>query len=98
TPKYNREMEIQWTETDPETGDKRWYHASRFAGEWSFKSKAHRRDNWTKTFKPTRAMWEHVLESLRLRLPRREGVLDEDVEQVEKILAEIVRIEELRRG
>ena len=59
-------------ETDPETGDKRWYHASRFAGEWSFKSKGHRRDNWTKTFKPTRAMWEHVLEALKLRLPRRE--------------------------
>jgi hypothetical protein len=91
-------MEIQWHERDPETGDRRYYHASRFAGVWSFKSRAHRRDDWTKSYSPTRAMWEHVLKALELRLPRREGVMDEDVAQVAKILKEIVRIEELRKG
>ncbi len=41
-------------------------------------------------------MWEHVLDSLKRRYRRREGVEDEDIEQVEKILAEVVRQEELR--
>ena len=31
-------------------------------------------------------MWEHVLDSLKRRYRRREGVSDEDVEQVERIL------------
>ena len=31
-------------------------------------------------------MWEHVLDSLRRRYRRREGVSDEDVEQVERLL------------
>jgi hypothetical protein len=32
-------------------------------------------------------MWEHVLDSLRRRYRRREGVDDTDVDQVERILA-----------
>ena len=35
---------------------------------------------------PTRAMWEHVLDSLKRRYRRREGVSDEDVAQVERVL------------
>jgi hypothetical protein len=31
-------------------------------------------------------MWEHVLDSLHRRYRRREGVSDEDIEQVERIL------------
>jgi hypothetical protein len=31
-------------------------------------------------------MWEHVLDSLRRRYRRREGVSDADVEQVERLL------------
>jgi hypothetical protein len=34
-------------------------------------------------------MWEHVLDSLQRRYRRREGVSDEDVEQVERILKEL---------
>jgi hypothetical protein len=79
-------MEIKWTDTDPETGERRFLWAQRFAGEWSFRWKSQRRGPWEGSLPPTRTMWEHVLDSLRRRYRRREGVSDEDVAQVEKIL------------
>ena len=42
--------------------------------------------DWTRGLQPTKAMWEHVLESLHRRYRRREGVSEEDLEQVEKVL------------
>jgi hypothetical protein len=81
-------LEIQWTDTDPESGSRRFLRAERFAGVWSFKFKLQRRGEWTKGLQPTREMWEHVLDSLRRRYQRREGVEEEDIEQVERILAE----------
>jgi hypothetical protein len=36
-------------------------------------------------------MWELVLDSLKRRYRRREGVSDEDIEQVEGILAALYR-------
>ena len=59
-------MQIKWTDTDPETGQRRFLCAERFAGVWSFKWKLQRRGDWTKGLEPTRAMWEHVLDSLKL--------------------------------
>jgi hypothetical protein len=82
-------MEIKWTDSHPETGERRFLCAWRFAGVWSFKYKFQRRGEWTKGLKPTRAMWEHVLDSLQRRYRRREGVTDEDIEQVERILREL---------
>jgi hypothetical protein len=79
-------IEIQWTEHDPETGERRFLCAEKFARQWSFKWKQQRRGEWTKELTPTQAMWEHVLDSLRRRYRRREGVSDEDIEQVESIL------------
>jgi hypothetical protein len=79
-------MQIKWTDSDPEPGQRRVLSAERFAGEWHFKWKLARRGEWTRGLDPTRAMWEHVLDSLRRRYRRREGVSDEDVEQVERIL------------
>jgi hypothetical protein len=79
-------MEIKWTDEDPQTGQRRFLCAERFAGVWSFKWKLQRRGEWTKGLQPTKAMWEHVLGSLKRRYRRREGVSDEDVEQVERIL------------
>ena len=79
-------IEIKWTDTDPETGQRRFLCAEKWAGEWRFKWKLQRRGNWTKDLEPTHAMWEHVLDSLRRRYRRREGVSDEDVEQVERLL------------
>ena len=61
--------------------------AEKFAGEWNFRWKLQRRGPWTRGLQPTLAMWEHVLDSLQRRYRRREGVSDEDVEQVERILA-----------
>ena len=79
-------MEIKWTDTDPDTGERRFLCAERFAREWSFKWKLQRRGEWTRGLEPTREMWEHVLDALQRRYRRREGVTDEDVEQVERII------------
>lgn len=87
-------MEIKWTDTDPATEQRRFLCAERFAGVWSFKWKLQRRGDWTKGLQPTRAMWEHVLDSLQRRYRRREGVSDEDIEQVERILRDVIRREE----
>jgi 23S rRNA pseudouridine1911/1915/1917 synthase len=79
-------IEIKWTDKDPETGERRFLCAERFAREWSFKWRSERRTPWNKGLEPTREMWEYVLDSLQRRYRRREGVSDEDVEQVERIL------------
>jgi hypothetical protein len=83
-------MQIKWTDIDPETGQKRFLSAERFAHVWSFKWKRQRRGEWTRGLDPTKAMWEHVLDTLRRRYRRREGVSDEDIAQVERILKDWV--------
>jgi hypothetical protein len=45
-----------------------------------------RRGDWTRGLEATKATWEHVLDALKRRYRRREGVSDEDVTQVERIL------------
>jgi hypothetical protein len=84
-------IEIKWTDTDPDSGQRRFLAADRFAGAWRFRSKPHRRGEWTHGLQPTLEMWEHVLDSLHRRYRRREGVSDEDVEQVERIVAALRR-------
>jgi hypothetical protein len=79
-------IQIKWTDSDPETGARRFLCAEKFAGQWRFRWKLVRRGPWTRGLEPTRAMWEHVLDSLRRRYRRREGVDDADVDQVERIL------------
>jgi hypothetical protein len=81
-------MEIKWTDTDPDTGGRRYLRAARFAGKWSFAYRMRRRDVRWLPLEPTRAMWEIVLDSLKRRYRRREGVSDEDVAQVERVLRE----------
>jgi hypothetical protein len=81
-------IQIKWTDNDPETGQRRFLCAERFAGQWRFKWKLQRRGDWTRGLEPTWAIWEHVLDSLRRRYRRREGVTDEDLDQVERILKE----------
>ncbi len=88
-------IEIKWTDTDPETGQRRFLCAERFAGTWRFKWKPQRRGEWTRGLEPTPAMWDHVLDSLRRRYRRREGVSDEDIEQVERIIQELPRPRDL---
>jgi hypothetical protein len=81
-------IQIKWTDQHPETGERRFLCAEKFAGAWSFKWKVQRRGDWTRGLEPTRAMWEHVLDSLKRRYRRREGVEEADVKQVERILKE----------
>ncbi len=89
-------MQIKWTDTDPASGARRFLCAEKFAGEWRFRWKLQRRGEWTRGLAPTLAMWEHVLDSLHRRYRRREGVSDEDIAHVEKILTEVRRQRELR--
>jgi hypothetical protein len=79
-------MEIKWTDTDPTTGERRFVRADRFAGFWKFQSRRTRRGEWTRLHPPTRAMWEEVLDAMERRYQRREGVTDDDLEQVRTIL------------
>ncbi len=79
-------MEIRWTDTNPDDGGRRYLRAEKFAGRWRFSYRLQRRDVRWRLLEPTRAMWEHVLDSLKKRYRRREGVSDEDVEQVERLL------------
>ena len=91
-------IEIKWDDTDPATGERRYLRAEKFARMWQFSVRVRRRSEWVRGLAPTRAMWEHVLDSLKRRYRRREGVDDADIAQVEKLLAELIRDEELRRG
>lgn len=81
-------MQIKWTDKDPETGERRFLCAEKFGGTWRFRWKLQRRGEWNRGLEPTRQMWEHVLDSLKRRYRRREGVSDEDVALVERILAD----------
>ncbi|MBP3954173.1 hypothetical protein J8F10_02535 [Gemmata sp. G18] len=80
-------MEIEWTDTDPESGEKRSVRAERFARKWSFKVRFRRRTNWAPAPTPSREMWETLLDALERRYPRREGVTDEDLKQVRAVVA-----------
>lgn len=80
-------MEIKWTDTDPNTGDKRFVRAERFAGRWEFSCRRERRSVWEVWRNPSREMWEELLESLERRLPRKEGIELEDVKKIRAILA-----------
>jgi hypothetical protein len=84
-------IEIKWTDTDPGTGQRRFLAADKFAGAWRFRWKLQRRGEWTRGLEPTLDMWEHVLDSLKRRYRRREGVSDEDVEQVERVVKDLRR-------
>jgi len=79
-------IEIKWTDELPETGERRFLCAIKFAGLWSFKWKLQRRGDWRKGLEPTREMWEHVLDGLQRRYQRRDGVEDYDVREVELLL------------
>jgi hypothetical protein len=82
-------MDIKWTDTDPETGDRRYLRAERFGGFWKFHYRSERRGIWARLYPPTAEMWEIVLDALERRYRRREGVSEEDVQQVQDILKDL---------
>jgi hypothetical protein len=81
-------MRIEWTDTDPSTGERRFVCAEKFARRWRFKVRFKRRTDWDPTMTPTRDTWETLLDALERRYRRREGVSDEDIESVRKVLAD----------
>jgi hypothetical protein len=80
-------MEIEWTDTDPATGEKRFVCAAKFAREWRFMVRYKRRTNWEPAPAVTRDMWETLLDALERRYRRREGVSEEDIARVRRSLA-----------
>jgi hypothetical protein len=82
-------IEIKWTDTDPETNERRWVRAERAAKLWRFTYRHHRRGVWSAGPAPTRGMWEHVLDALERRYRRREGVTEADLVEVQRILARL---------
>ena len=81
-------MDIQWTENDEATGGRLYYKAERFGGMWKIRVRTHRRGE-SKRVHPTRAIWETILDNLERRYRRREGVDDDDLDQVKRILLEL---------
>ena len=82
-------VDIQWNDTDPETGEKRFVCVERFAGKWTFKVRLRRRENWTVPAVVSRDMWETLLDALERRYQRQEGVSDADLATVKKQIASI---------
>jgi hypothetical protein len=81
-------MEIEWTDSDPTTGERRYVCAEKFARQWRFKVRFHRRTRWDRAVTVTCEMWETLLDALERRYRRREGVSDEDIAAVQKVLAD----------
>jgi hypothetical protein len=82
-------VEVQWNDTDPATGEKRFVSVDRFAGVWRFRVRARRREDWRTPTVISRDMWETLLEALERRYRRREGVSDADLVYVRKELAKL---------
>ena len=82
-------MEIEWTDTDPATGAKRYICAEKFSRRWRFKARFRRRTEWDRSVTVTRSMWETLLDGMERRYRRREGVTDEDLAVVRQILANL---------
>jgi hypothetical protein len=80
-------MPIEWTDSAPDTGERRFVCAAKFARVWRFKIRYKRRTLWQWTEEVTRDMWETLLDALERRYRRREGVSDEDLVAVRRILA-----------
>lgn len=78
-------VEVQWTDHDPATGERRFVCVDRFARTWRFRVRARRRENWQPA-RPTRDMVETLLDALERRLPRREGVTEADLRTVRAML------------
>ena len=82
-------MDIQWTDSDPETGERRFVSAEKFARAWQFHVRFRRREEWHQNVPPTTEMWETLLDAMERRYQRREGIDDADLAQVRKIVSQL---------
>lgn len=85
--------DIQWTDQDPGTGQRRFVRAEKFARKWEFKVRSTRRGVWAAAT-VTRAMWEELLEALERRVQRSEGITEADVLGVRAIVESMPEDEE----
>lgn len=85
---------VQWTDTDPVTGEKRFVSAERFGKVWKIYIRARRRENWEPPAVVTRDMLEVLQDAIQRRYQRREGVSDVDLEWVRKALAALPPVED----
>lgn len=81
-------VEIQWTDEDPETGERRFVCAEKFARGWRFKTRYRRREDWTRNVTPSKAMLDELLDAVERRYQRREGIDDRDLAVVRKMVAD----------
>lgn len=81
-------VDIQWTDEDPETGEKRFVCAEKFARGWRFKTRFRRREDWAQNVIPSKAMLDELLDAVQRRYQRREGIDDRDVAVVRKMVAD----------
>lgn len=79
-------VEIEWTDTDPSTGERRFVCARKFARAWQFRVRFKRRTNWQPAGDVTREMWETLLDALERRYPR-ETASGDDLAAVRKVIA-----------
>ena len=79
-------MSIEWTDSDPASGAKRYVCAEKFARQWRFKVRFRRRTDWQQDARPTREMLETLLDALERRYQRREGVSDEDLADLRAVI------------
>lgn len=82
-------VDVQWSDSDPDTGEKRFVCAERFAGKWKLYVRFRRRERWLDPPRHTREMWEALLEALERRSQRNEGVTDADLDFVRKKIARL---------
>lgn len=82
-------VEMQWTDVDPQTGERRFVCVDKFAREWRFMVRFRRRENWITPDVITREMWETLLDGLERRYQRREGVTEADLKAVRQRLANL---------
>jgi hypothetical protein len=81
-------VDIQWTDEDPETGEKRFVCAEKFARGWRFKTRFRRREDWAQDVVPSKAMLDELLDAVQRRYQRREGIDDRDLAVVRKMVAD----------
>jgi hypothetical protein len=81
-------VDIQWTDQDPETGERRFVCAEKFARGWRFKTRFRRREDWAQDVVPSKAMLDELLDAVQRRYQRREGIDDRDLAVVRKMVAD----------
>lgn len=81
-------VDIQWTDNDPDTGEKRFVCVERFARKWQFMARFKRRENWDKNVRVTKEMWETLYDAMQRRYQRREGIEETELVLVKKIITD----------